>query len=81
MEGLKAGDTVRLKKNAVSYNGRIISGKLKKENWTVTEIRDDRVWLELEANIHGQKASLTVNRKNIQRAAGKPASVTEGGRT
>ena len=67
MEGLKTGDVVKLKRNAVSYNGRIISGKLKKGGWTVKRIKGDRAWLEFNPVVATDKAALTVNVKNIRK--------------
>lgn len=66
MQEIRAGDTVRLKKNAVSYNGRIISGRLKKREWKVEKVRDDRAWLSLRAGAADEKVSLTVNIRNIK---------------
>ncbi|MBR1636045.1 MAG: hypothetical protein IJ682_13440 [Lachnospiraceae bacterium] len=66
MREIRAGDTVRLKKNAVSYNGRIISGRLKKGEWKVEKAEGDRAWLSLKAEAAEKKVSLTVNIRNIK---------------
>ena len=67
MDNIKEGDVVKLRPNAVSYNGRIISSSLKKGTWHVRKVRGDRVWLEFDSGVAHERAALTVNRKNIIR--------------
>lgn len=66
MDEIRINDTVRLKANAVSYNGRIIAGALKKEKWRVDKVQGDRLWLEAVTDDPRKQVRLTVNRKYIR---------------